>query len=259
MTFKPVDETAVSHDELKRAYRSLLDSRNALKRNNESNEKYAKKLAEVINLGIPHAILIIQALAERAGVRRSKAVVEAMEYLNSIAFPQWGDPDFVPPPLPSVIPLAEDGDEGDAEMLVDAEIAKAMEPFDDMWFMAGIKGAHRDAVSALCRAVQDHLAKVISQVKENAGFKPKRIDWKFTAHPNDMSREELRAALDAITWAALDLAQDMEAARTLLRKDLRDGSYRRIAGDLYAIGNIPYRQGEHWIDVKVFDMEDEPF
>lgn len=243
MTFKPVEDTkAVSREDLERSYASLLASRNAMKANNDENSKYLKKFTQIVNHHIPHLALVIAALAERAGVKNAPAVQVAIKTCDAISHPQWNEVPNVPE-FPEVMGIEADVDQseyGDSEMEMDAAVANAAGPLRDPFFLTDApREKVTQAVTQYMEAVGSYLRRAhIDVAKDAAGFEPKQI----VIPTGDQS---------AFGWAALDLAQDMHFARTMLRRDLRDLAYARIAGDLYRLANMQFCEEPQKIDIKV--------
>lgn len=61
-------------------------------------------------------------------------------------------------------------------------------------------------------------------------------------HPNDMSREELRELVSAMSWAALDLSQHLNFTNACLRDDMRQAAYVRAEQMAGEICNMPYTE-----------------
>ncbi len=256
MTFKPINPDEVSHDELKVAYRNLLQSRNGLKSRNSELSKWLQAVTANINHVLPHASLVIQRLAELSGVREHEAVQATLGYLDETSHPQWQKGAAKPAPIwPDRVPISSEKG-GDAEMLLGASVAKALEPFACGFIYTEIPKEYvRAAVRELTEAVQSALRKGVEGHKDAAGFKVKSLKIPGGKHPDDMSREELKSLVHGMGYAALDLAQDMNFAQDMLRLDLRAAVYRRVAADLYQLSNVPYSDEPKTIGVKVLGDE----
>ncbi len=74
-------------------------------------------------------------------------------------------------------------------------------------------------------------------------------------HPNDMDREELRDLVRAMSWQALDLAQNLYFIDTGLKEEYSDQAFKSAIKQAYELSNLPYSTDdivESNIDVAVF-------
>lgn len=254
--FAPVDPDTATHDELKRSYRKLIDSRNGLKAHNASLTDWCNRISRAITHLSTEGSLVFQAMAEKAGVRGHPSVTAAVQMFDSIAHPQWQKEP--PPSIEWPTKWDFDGDDnwsGDADMALNAPLAEAIEILEHLKFE--VKPAHWERISQAMTLIQHALENSVDGVKEANGLKPRpsiSIDI-----PASATVAELREAIFAISFAALDLAQDMEFANHMLRRDLRAAVYRRVAADLYRLAWIDVPQPNPAFDIKVLGANETPF
>jgi hypothetical protein len=256
-----IDLDQISHDELKAAYKRLYDSRNSLQQHNGNLTKWASRINDAVTTLTTEGSLVFQAMAEKAGVRGHPTVTEAVRLFDSISHPQWSN-DEPPPKIewPTDWSFTGDNWSGDADMALNAPIAEAMEKLrmaqhsvnkDSIYYL--IDAAVADLLKAMRRGVEG--------IKEQHGFKPVHLTMPTGKHPNDMTEKELREAVSIMGMMALDLAQDMDFAGFMLRRDLRASTYRRVHGDLYRLAFFDFgnAKADPQITVKVFGGEQVPF
>lgn len=254
------DIDLISHDELKALYRSLRDSRANVKAHNASLTTWASRTSEAVTALSVDASLVFQAMAEKAGVRSHPSVTKAVELFDAIAHPQWKDS----PPPKFEWPDSWDFDDagawsGDADMQLNAPIAQAIEIMERVRF--SVKDPAWKAFGEIVRLLDKALREGIEGYKDANGFKTVTVRGVPGVHYRDLSREQLIGLVGAMSYMALDLAQDMAFANDALRRDLRASVYRRVCGELYAMSRLLFEWEEDrpQIDVKVFGGEDIPF
>jgi hypothetical protein len=78
----------------------------------------------------------------------------------------------------------------------------------------------------------------------------------MSKHPNDMTREELRELVSAMSWAALDLAQHLNFTNDWLKPEFREQAYKRGEQMAYELSHMPYAEdrpeGDSKFNVVVF-------
>ena len=182
---------------------------------------------------------MFQAMAEKAGVRSHPSITRAVELFDKIAHPQWQSDS------PPKIDWPDDWDidppdswSGDADAALNSPIADAIEYLSH-------EGS--DMAQTIAARLHSTVEGVVSEIKDKAGFRPRTVNIPH----RDAWETDPAAARDAVhgmSWAALDLAQDMHFANFMLRRDLRAAVYRRVCSDLYALADSPYftrRTGQH--------------
>lgn len=255
-----IDVDAVAHDDLKAAYRRLLISRNGLKERNGQLAKWATAISTAITHLATEGSLVFQAMAEKAGVRAHPSVSAVVSLFDKIAYPQWHNEDQIFPKIEWPAEWSFECEEqwsGDADMLLNEPLHEAV-----MWLTertANLSHADRFKIANL---IEKAIAKKIEGVKAAAGFRPRQIA-PVTGKPLGlMSKEELIKQFEAMSWLALDLAQDMHFANVVLRRDLRAATYRRVSNDLYRLSSWAFEM-DHPTEggvfgVKVFGREEVP-
>ena len=234
----------LSREDLEREYKRLLESRRSLQASNKSLREWLGRVTDNQSFLSVTANLVFQAMAERAGMRRHPAISEIVKAFDKCVGSQWKDDGAS---LPEKIELPEnpilyEGEEenGDAEMLCTARLAKALEPFEIGYIPRNARDEkYIGCVNELVEAVHEALESMRDQVKRDHGFKP--VDMTIMKAPDydEMTRDQLIDIIRGMSMVALDLAQDMNFTRTMLRYDLRDSAYRRIHRDLYKLAFSP--------------------
>jgi hypothetical protein len=229
------------------SYIRRLEARN---KDMEQRGKWAQKVGRAVTWLACDASLAFQAMAEKAGVRSHPSVTAVVKAFDTIAHPQWTDdaaemPDLTFPTDWDLDP--PDAWSGDADMELNAGIAMAMDYLESRRLEASDKEFKHisEIMEALERPLQGILDKAI----------PKRAERKAIEIPEDATREELAEAINAVSWYALDLAQDMHFANHMLRRDLRAAAYRRVCGELYGMSNLHVRAHDPKFDIKVVGDE----
>ena len=238
-----INVDSLSHDELKAAYKRLLDSRNSLQQHNDQLSKWATKINEAVTHLSVDGSLVFQAMAEKAGVRGHPSVTEAVKLFDAVAHPQWSKGEPVPKfEWPTDWDLEGDHWSGDADMSLNAPIAEAIESLTHARFNANqsIQNVINHAIGNLQKALRTG----VEGVKDKHGFKPAELTMPNGKHPKDMSEAELRDAVSIMGMMALDLAQDMDFAGLMLRRDLRASTYRRVHADLYRLAFFDFGDAE---------------
>lgn len=242
-------------DETDAAYIARLEASNADLR---SQGKWAERVSRAVTALAVEASVAFQAMAEKAGVRSHPSVTEAVRLFDAIAHPQW-TPDgesFNGITFPSDWDLDPPGAwSGDADMELNSPIAAVLEYLDAKAFSSSVKRDEREHVGRLMEGLDRPLQGMVVKLLPDRQRPPVDI-------PADASREDLAEAINAMSWAALDLAQDMASTNEMLRRDLRAAAYRRIARDLYEMARVHVPQPEHggpFLDVKVIGGEQVPF
>lgn len=232
-------------------YIARLESANAsLRAENKNQAKWAERVSRAVTWLACDASLAFQAMAEKAGVRNHPSVTAAVQAFDTIAHPQWTNDGATMPDL--TFPTDWDLDSpgawsGDADMQLNAGIAAALEYLEGRKFNCKVgEWKHVcELMEGLERPIQGILDKVV----------PGRAERQPISIPEDATREDLAEAVNAMSWRALDLAQDMAFANEVLRRDLRAATYRAICGELYQMSNlcVPVRNDK--FDMKVFGGE----
>ncbi len=83
-------------------------------------------------------------------------------------------------------------------------------------------------------------------------------------HPNDMDREELRKLVSAMSWQALDLAQNLNFIGHMLKEEYKEQAFESAIKQAYNLSNLPYTTDdlvESRIDIAVFGQNgmEKPF
>lgn len=229
MSDKPNFETA-SRDELLAYIKRVETSRDAVRENNKEITKFANKVNEALTRLSSEASVVFQAMAEKAGVRGHPSVTQAVQLFDGLMYVQWQDK------KPTGVDWPKDWDfddkddwSGDADMQLNAPIAALIELLDPISLHRLPEGQWRaicDAVDRVEAAMRAH----IQGIKSLHGF------TKMTVNVKDAPR--------GIGMALLDLAQDMDFANTMLRRDLRAAVYRRVRSDLYALSRCDIEDAE---------------
>ena len=60
-------------------------------------------------------------------------------------------------------------------------------------------------------------------------------------HPNDMTWQELRDLVSAMSWAALDLSQHLNFTNEMLKEEYKANAYKRAESMAGAICSMPYK------------------
>lgn len=254
-----LDET--SHDDLKAAYTRLLASRNSMQQNNDWLSKWASRINDAVTLLSTEGSLAFQAMAEKAGVRGHPTITEVVKLFDSVSHPQWSNGDPVPKiEWPEDWSFTGDDWSGDADMTLNAPIAEAIEKLKHVMFTGNQSKSWQivtDAIGDLQKAMRTG----VEGFKDKHGFKPVELTMFVGKHPNDMNEKELRDAVFIMGEMALDLAQDMDFAGFMLRRDLRASTYRRVHADLYRLAwfNFGDAEADRSFTVKVVGGEQHPF
>jgi hypothetical protein len=236
-------------------YIARLEAANdGLRARNRELAAWCGRINEAVTTLSTEGSLAFQAMAEKAGVRAHPSVSAAVRLFDAISHPQWNANKEVPS-IDWPDDWEMDGPDvwaGDADMSLNAPIAKAIELLDHMIFH--VSGKYVEPIREAQAALQDALAKGVDGVKERAGFKPVTIAPP-TEHYRDLDAEQLREMVSGMGWMALDLAQDMHFANFMLRRDLRATTYRRVCSDLYRLSNFYHGGDPGPIDIKVLGGE----
>lgn len=237
-----LDET--SHDDLKAAYTRLLASRNSMQQNNDGISKWASRINDAVTILSTEGSLAFQAMAEKAGVRGHPTVTEVVKLFDSISHPQWGKDEPEPKiEWPTDWSFTGDDWSGDADMTLNSPIAEAIEKLKHSIFVSN-KETSWKIINEAIGDLQTALRIGVEGFKDKHGFKPVKLTMPLGKHPNDMNEKELRDAVSIMGMMALDLAQDMDFAGFMLRRDLRASSYRRVHADLYRLAWFDFGDAE---------------
>lgn len=254
---KPRKNTETDAHYIKR----LEDANVSLQQENARIKKWASDLNEAVTVLSCEASLAFQAMAEKAGIRSHPSVTEAVQLFDSIAFPQWRGEKKIPK---VAFPQFWDLDSprawsGDADMQLNSPIASAIE-FLQSHRWGGGEALIRE-IDRICDGLHRLTIRGVQGLKDGHGFKPLRTAPISKTHYRDMSAEELRNLVNAATWMALDLAQDMSYANEMLRRDLRAACYRRVCGDLYRLSQLGFGDGgrDERFDIYIAGGTQEPF
>lgn len=234
MSDKPNLETA-SREELLAYIKRVETSRDAVRAHNKEVTKFANRVNEALTRLASEASVAFQAMAEKAGVRAHPSVTAAVQLFDGLMHQQWKDNSPPKVEWPTDWDFdAEDDWSGDADMQLNAPIAALIELLDPMSLHRLPEGQWRaiaDAVDRVEAAMRTH----IQGLKTLHGFQ------KFTVNVKDAPR--------GIGMALLDLAQDMDFANTMLRRDLRAATYRRVRSDLYALSRCEFEEEPSTVDI----------
>ena len=248
-------------DETDQHYISRLESANAgLRQENAGIKKWAGALNEAVTALSCDASLAFQAMAEKARVRGHPSITAVVELFDTIAHPQWRGDKVIPR---IKFPTDWEFDDprewsGDADMGLNSPIADAIELLSHLRFKvsgSGLLEGIDDVIGGLERALQ----RGVDGVKDKHGFTPRRFS-PATGHLKDMSAGQLRDLAGTIGWLCLDLAQDLNFANEMLRRDLRAATYRRVCADLYRLSGLDHEIREETnFDIKILGAEEAPF
>jgi hypothetical protein len=223
--------------------------------------KWADRVSRAVTLLATDGSLVFQAMAEKARVRSHPSVTKAVELFDMIAHPQWADDDA---PVPKVDwPTDWDFDppgaqSGDADMQLNSAIAETIEYLDSRKFGKCSTNEWKH-VAGLIDRLHAATLRPLEGIKEAAGFVPLKVPMPAKSHFSEMDRDELEQLVTAMSWMALDLAQDMAWTNEMLRRDLRAAAYRRIGADLYRLASLDTDEPPGAIDIKVLGAEEVPF
>lgn len=256
----PENVDGLSHEELKKLYGQLRQSRNGMKEHNDRLSRWAESVSNAVTTLSVDGSLAFQLMAEKASVRSHPSVTKVVELFDAIAHPQWHDQNKVMPKVE--FPTSWDLDlpesqSGDADMSLNSPIAEAIELLEHLVFRVpkAMKDIHR-----VTQGLQVALDGKVEGVKDKVGFRPLHLKPLDPVHFKDATREQLQEWLSAIGWMALDIAQDMSFANEVLRRDLRAASYRQVCSDLYRLSQLAIEiEPSSNFDIKVFDGEEIPF
>lgn len=220
----------------------LEDANSALRSHNKAVTKYADRVREGTYSLAVDGSLAFQAMAEKAGVRGHPSVTKMVEYYDQFAGLQWGHDAVESVEFPEDWDFDEGGQwSGDADMQLNAELTPLIEIAHHIARFCSIKdGIRKDLFDAIAKA-EKALNGQVQGIKSNHGFRPAVLT--------------IKQAPDHIGWALLDLAQDMNFANEMLRRDLRASAYRRVCSDLYALAQAEFAEEPPQIDIKVFGGE----
>lgn len=242
---KEPDLETASREELLAYIERLRVSRDQMKANNKTVTKYANRVNEAVTHLATDCSLVFQAMAEKAGVRGHPSVTEVVKLFDSLMHSQWQKDEFSKVEWPADWDFDDKGQwSGDADMQLNAPIAKLIELLD-FWSIRALKDGHRNAIGAAIVEVQRTMRTQIEGIKSNYGFRKMTVD--VTDAPN------------GIGMALLDLAQDMEFANNMLRRDLRAATYRRVCADLYALSQCEFEERPSNFDIYVVGGDNQPF
>jgi hypothetical protein len=223
--------------------------------------KWAERVSRAVTALATEGSVVFQAMAEKARVRSHPSVTKAVELFDMIAHPQWTADDA---PVPQVDwPADWDFDppgaqSGDADMQLNSPISDAIEYLDGRLY-GKLSADERRHIQGIIDRLHAATMHAVEGVKEAAGFRPMRVALPPKEHFRDMGRDELEQLVTAMSWMALDLAQDMSCTNEMLRRDLRAAAYRRIQADLYRLASLDTNTPPGQINVKVFASEEIPF
>lgn len=254
-----LDET--SHDDLKAAYKRLLHSRNSLQQNNDKISSWASRINQAVTFLSTDGSLAFQAMAEKAGVRGHPTVTEVVRLFDAISHPQWNDGAELPKlEWPENWGFTGHDWSGDADMELNAPIAAAIEKLKHMNYVSNATNFYA-IINDVIGDLQKALRAGVEGFKDKHGFKPVHVKMPTGKHPNEMSEVELRDVVFGMSMMALDLAQDMDFAGSMLRRDLRASTYRRVHCDLYRLADFErsHTKANRNFSVKVFGGEAVPF
>jgi len=244
MSKKPDLETA-TRDELIGYIGRLETSRDDVRANNKEVTKFANKVNEAMTRLSSEASVVFQAMAEKAGVRGHPSVTQAVQLFDGLMHVQWQDK------KPAGVEWPKDWDfddkddwSGDADMQLNAPIAALIELLNPLSLHRLPEGQWRAICEAVDR-VEVAMRTHIQGIKSLHGFK------KMTVNVKDAPR--------GIGMALLDLAQDMDFANTMLRRDLRAAVYRRVRSDLYALSHCEFEDEPSNIDIHVLGGDGPTF
>lgn len=239
--------------------RRLEDQNKELKRRNDSMSSWQERLNEAITALSCEGSLAFQAMAEKAGLRSHPSVTEAVKLFDMVSHPQYRSGEEKLPKIE--FPTFWDLDSptawsGDADMALNAPIAETIEFLDSLKF----SGNHKQAkfASELIGRLHQVLIGKVDGIKDARGFRPKHLAIPSGSIAN-MDKETLQKVVEAVSWMALDLAQDMAFANEALRRDLRAATYRRVCADLYRLAWFgPEIPEDSNFNIKIFGA-DAPF
>lgn len=240
--------------------RRLETCNGSLRQRNAALTKWATKIGDAVTMLATEGSLVFQAMAEKARVRSHPSVTKAVGLFDMIAHPQWRAEDAVFPKVewPNDWDLDPPGSwSGDADMALNSPIAAVIEYLEHRKFNS--RADEIEHVYELIEGLQRALMGRVEGVKEVAGFRPVSVKMPEPKHFREMKKAELVELVSAMSWMALDLAQDMATANEWLRRDLRAATYRRVCSDLYRLSNIDTNPPPGRIDIKVIGAEEVPF
>lgn len=240
-------------DETDEHYIKRLESRNAAM---EERGKWAERVNRAVTWLACDASLAFQAMAEKAGVRSHPSVTAVVRAFDTIAHPQWtaDNAEIGNLAFPEDWDLdSPDAWVGDADMGLNAGIAKVLEYLEHRKFAPGVKREEMEHLFELQTGLEKPLQGILNKVM------PERAERKPIQIPDDADRDMLACVVNELSWRALDLAEDMASTNEMLRRDLRAASYRRICHDLYELAQLHVPERNPHFDVKVLGGEAIPF
>lgn len=238
--------------------RRLEEQNKSLKQHNDKLTKWQQDLTEAVTILSTNASTAFQLMAEKAGVRSHPSVTAVVELFDVIAHPQWRGEKKIPGlKFPQFWDLdGPTAQSGDADMILNAPIAEAIEFLEHLKFSKGEK--QFQYINELMGKLHQVAIRGVEGVKERHGFKPKHFSIP-SGHNKDLDADALRERLEAVSWMALDLAQDMAFANECLRRDLRAATYRRIGADLYRLAWCDAEPRDSNFDIKIIGGEQDSF
>lgn len=230
-------------DETDAAYiKRLEDANAALRKHNKDVADYADRVREATYTLAVDGSLAFQAMAEKAEVRGHPSVTKMVEYFDQFAGLQWGRDSVEKVEFPEDWDFDKSDEwSGDADMQLNAELTPLIEATRDVAQWGDVKDGMRKHLRGCILKAENALRSQVDGVKANHGFRPHVMT--------------IKQAPDHIGWALLDLAQDMNFANEMLRRDLRASVYRRVCGELYALSQAEFAEEPPQFDVKLFGGE----
>lgn len=232
----------------------LEDANHGLKQQNDQLSKWACNISEAVTHLSTEGSVVFQAMAEKAGVRGHPSITAVVELFDSIAHPQLrGEKAFPKVVWPQDWDFDKEGEwSGDADMALNSPVDEAIQLLEALKFET--KDKFHEPICKAQEGLHMVLIKGVDGHKAKAGFKPKEFGIPQKRY-DEMTLEELKELVSVMSWAALDLAQDMNFSNEMLRRDLRASAYRRVCGDLYALSQMDCNPPPGKFNVKVFGDE----
>lgn len=216
---KTIDVTTATRAELEAAYLSVERSRNDLRANNRSLSTSLDKVGDIFARLMPEAAIMIDGLAEMAGVDDVHEVKAMSALLGQATYPQWSRDIVDVPQLPAAMTPKTVPATGDAEMMLTAKIHAAICDLDHH-VLFDMKPRHAKLVEALISAIDEGFDAALKQ------HLPKMAEGQPAAAPVEpLSKDDRPVAQDAYN-ALCDALMDVDMGQAILRQDLRAAMYR---------------------------------
>ena len=225
-----IDLDTLNEEQLRKLCAKLIRSRQdtiKAKKNKQSHiEEQVKKQARINEVMMPQVALMMEAIADRAGLGEDPCVRRTIQIIGDQTYTQWSGPVEDLPKL-SLDAEPSTGTGADAEMVLSAKIDAHIQTLSDALHFGTLDAPIADAVCGLIDGIDAHMSHAIAK-----GFKDIDIAWKPSVRHTD--REAIETSPAALHELLSDMAMNIDFGTRFLRLDLRAGMYRHMVEDIFS-------------------------